>query len=180
MSLLFAVGIIVPSCNSDDDNSEDYEAWREVNDAWLEEMKAKVDENGNPYYTSVVSKAMPGGYILMHFFNDRSETASNLVPISTSIVDVIYRGYTCEDEAFDSSMLVSSYGRTGVQRFQCNSTINGWLVAMQNMHVGDTAEIIVPYDMGYGTSLYGTILPYTNMRFNLRLYDIYKYEANPY
>ena len=45
------------------------------------------------------------------------------------------------------------------------------------MHVGDTAEIIVPYNVAYGVSYTGTILPYSSLRFNLRLDDIYKYEA---
>lgn len=172
------------SCSSDDDKNNldlaKYKEWRQRNDAWLAELQEKKNPDGTPYYETVVPVWNPGNFVLMHFFNDRAETAGNLVPLYTSVIDVIYEGYNLDDELFDSSKSVNKYGRTGVQRLSCNGTIQGWAIAMEKMHVGDTCEVIVPYQAGYGSTIAGSMLPYTTMRFNIRLYDIYRYEASAF
>lgn len=169
----------VVACNDDEDkdNWEHYKDWREHNDAWLQEQAARKNPDGTPYYTQLVPSWNPGAYVLIHYFNDRSLTEGNLSPLYTSTVDVRYVGRDCEGVGFDSSYYVNSYGRPGVQRFKCNSLIQGWSIALQDMRVGDTCEIIVPYGAGYGSSVSGTIKPYSNLRFNMRLEDIYRYEA---
>ncbi len=179
IALILAVAFL-PACSVGDDvDLDDYQDWRVQNDIWLLELEARKNADGTPYYTKVVPAWNPGAYVLMHFFNDRSETADNLSPLFTSTVDVIYKGYNCKGETFDSSTLIDKYGRLGVARFKANNTIQGWSIALENMHVGDTAEVIIPYNVGYGTQLYGTILPYSVLRFNMRLHDIYRYEARP-
>ena len=47
------------------------------------------------------------------------------------------------------------------------------------MHVGDTVQIIIPYDLAYGQSGSGSIPPYSALRFNMRLMDVPGYEARP-
>ena len=166
-------------CNSDDDNLYDpdrYKDWHEQNDAWLKQMQQRTNPDGTPYYHEVVPAWNPSAYVLIHYFNDRAETAGNLQPLYTSTVDVRYIGYNCENEPFDSSTVDNSYGRLGIRRFACNAVIQGWSIALMDMHVGDTAEIVVPYQLAYGTSGSGTIYPYSNLRFNVRLDDIYSYE----
>ena len=54
--------------------------------------------------------------------------------------------------------------------------IAGWKLAVQNMHVGDSVEVLIPYAQAYGTKSNGVIKPYTALRFNLRLVDIPYYE----
>ena len=41
------------ACNDDGEQStwQEYEGWREQNNAWLEEMKARTNDDGTPYYT---------------------------------------------------------------------------------------------------------------------------------
>ncbi|MGM9872984.1 MAG: FKBP-type peptidyl-prolyl cis-trans isomerase [Muribaculaceae bacterium] len=169
------------SCSDDDEiNLEDYQVWRQTNDDWVNRLRDSVDDEGNRYYEVVVPAWNPSAFVLMHFFNDRSETAQNLTPLYTSVVDVIYEGYTCLGEQFDSSKDTNKYGRTGIQRFGCNRTIQGWSIALENMHVGDTCELIVPYQVGYGSATTSVLPPYTSLRFNMRLYDIYKYEGSSY
>ncbi len=179
ISCATVLGLGFSACNDDDDtyNLSDYQDWRKQNDAWVAEMQQRKNPDGTPYYQTVVPAWNPNVFILMHFFNDRAETAGNLVPLYTSTVDVRYIGHNCEDEPFDSSYNVNVYGKPGISRFACNGVIDGWAIALENMHVGDTAEIIVPYNVAYGVSYTGTILPYSSLRFNLRLDDIYKYEA---
>ncbi len=176
------LGVIagLSACKDDDETTWDkYSDWRELNDNWLDEMQNRRNADGTPYYTKLVPAWNPGAYVLIHYFNDRSETADNLTPLYTSVVDVRYIGRDCQGVGFDSSNYVNTYGKLGIQRFACNSTIQGWSIAMEDMHVGDTAEIIVPYGAAYGASSSGSVKPYSNLQFFIRLADIYKYEANP-
>ena len=175
---VFASLGLLSACHDEENTTWDtYTEWRELNDAWLREMQAKLDVDGKPYYETLIPAWNPSAMILIHYFNDRSETAGNLSPLYTSVVDVRYVGRNCEGVGFDSSTLVNTYDKLGIQRFACNGTIQGWSIALMDMHVGDTAEIIVPYGLAYGASTAGSILPYSNLQFNLRLDDIYRYEA---
>ena len=67
----------------------------------------------------------------------------------------------------------------GVYRSTVSNNIQGWAIAQTYMRCGDTAEVIVPYGVGYGASGSSAIKPYSNLRFNIRLLDIYKYELAP-
>lgn len=166
------------ACKSDDDETtwDKYADWRELNDNWLTDMQNRRNPDGTAYYTKLVPTWNPGIYVLIHYFNDRAETAGNLSPLYTSTVDVRYIGRDCQGVGFDSSTYVNTYG-DGIQRFACNSVIQGWSVALQDMHVGDSVELIVPYQAGYGSSTGMAVKPYSNLQFFLRLADIYKYEA---
>lgn len=181
LAALIAVPFL-PACNSDDDDVDlnSYKKWKQQNEDWVMQMQAKKNPDGTPYYQTVIPSWNPKAFVLMHYFNDRAETAGNLSPLYTSTVDVRYIGYNCQDEPFDSSSVETAYGKPGVRRFLCNQVIQGWSIALMDMHVGDTAEIIIPYEIAYNTTYTGTILPYSSLRFNVRLEDIYRYEANPY
>lgn len=178
LAILALLGVFQACTESDNDKLvQAYAEWRDTNDNWVKEMAAKTNPDGTPYYTTVVPAWNPSVFILMHYFNDRAETAGNLSPLYTSTVDVRYIGYTCQDEPFDSSTNVNSYGKLGIARFKCSELVKGWTIALENMRVGDSCEIIVPYNVGYGATTSGSLPPYTSMRFNMRLDDIYKYEA---
>ena len=60
-----------------------------------------------------------------------------------------------------------------------SGVIDGWQIALMNMHVGDTVQIVVPYQSGYGSTSTGKIQPYSALRFNVRLVDIPAYEVRP-
>ncbi len=172
--------MIAGACNDKDDDTEALEAyaqWREANDKWLAEEEALTDADGNPFYEKVyASKWAPRQYVLMHWFNDRSETAGNLTPLVTSTVSTRYKLHLYNDTPADSSMLNPS----GVFNSEVGSLINGWQLALQNMKVGDSVQIIVPYVMGYGASTsLASIPPFSVLRFNMRLVDIPAYEVRP-
>lgn len=178
--LLFVIGAsFFASCSKDNDPSSLWEAytdWRKTNTSWLIEKQARTNPDGSPYYEVIVPDWNPSAYVLIHYFNDRKLTEGNLSPLSTSTIDTRYIGYLCTDVAFDSSSLQTYYG-PGIFRTSLNSVISGWTIAFETMRVGDTAEIIIPYDQAYGTSTSSsTIPPFSNLRFNVRLVDIAAYE----
>lgn len=166
------------SCGDDDDDLEGIKQWRRANDAWLAEMQAKKNPDGTPYYTVVVPKCDPGSFVLMHFFNERTKDPLALKPLYTSTVDVRYRLSLYNGVACDSSSLLTEDG-PGIFRTELNGLIDGWAASVCEMNVGDTAEVIVPYGLGYGTTSSGSIPAFSNLKFNIRLADIYLYEKSP-
>ena len=65
-------------------------------------------------------------------------------PTSRSIVTVHYTGKTINGRQFDSSR-----GGTPLAIRLCD-LIDGWIIALQRMCVGDKWEVYIPAEMGYG------------------------------
>lgn len=65
-------------------------------------------------------------------------------PTRRSIVTAHYTGWTINGKKFDSSR-----GGTPVA-FRLADLIDGWIIAMQQMCIGDKWEIYLPAKMGYG------------------------------
>ena len=169
------------SCLNDEESTWDkYREYREANDAWLLEMQARKNADGTPYYKTIVPSWNPDAFVLLHYFNDPQENADKLSPLYTSTVDVRYKLHLYDGTPVDSSDLVNRYGALGIYRTQLTSVIIGWPMALSQVHCGDSVEVIVPYGVGYGAQESGTILPYSNLRFNIRLVDIPFYELGSY
>lgn len=65
-------------------------------------------------------------------------------PNRGSVVTAHYVGKTINGKTFDSS-------RGGVApAFRLRDLIPGWIIALQNMHVGDKWEIYIPAEQAYG------------------------------
>lgn len=102
----------------------------EANKRWLEEKKreegVKGLEKGVMY--KVIKQGETGG-------------AS---PSPRSIVTVHYTGRTINGRKFDSSL-----GGAPLACRLCD-LIEGWIIALQQMHVGDKWELYLPADVAYG------------------------------
>ena len=102
----------------------------QANKDWLE---AKSKEEG--------VKALPKGI----YYKVLAEgDASSAHPTVRSIITAHYTGKTIDGKQFDSS-------RGGVP-LACRlcDLIEGWIIAMQQMHIGDKWELYIPAEMGYG------------------------------
>ncbi len=65
-------------------------------------------------------------------------------PTRRSIITAHYTGWTINGKEFDSS-------RSGTPlAMRLSDLIEGWIVAMQQMHVGDHWELYIPSEKGYG------------------------------
>lgn len=70
--------------------------------------------------------------------------AKNAMPNRGSVIVAHYVGKTINGKVFDSS-------RGGVApAFRLRDLIPGWIIALQQMHVGDKWEIYIPAEQGYG------------------------------
>lgn len=169
------------SCNSgdDDENSkttwDKYENFRNTNLTWLAQEETRRNPDGTPFYERLTAPWNSNAYVLIHWFNNRSLTAGNLQPLLTSTVRTHYvcRNYLYNVVDADSTSVDGTY-------FAVNGVIDGWQLALQNMHVGDTVQIVLPYQMGYGnTTSMSNIPPYSALQFNMGLLDCVTYEVRP-
>lgn len=178
--LIIALAITSIACSSDIENVwEKYREWREINEQWFVEQQSRLDENGDLYYTKVSPKWNPSRFVLVHYFNDRNATTGNLSPLYTSTVDVKYIGRLYNDEAFDSSYNNTAVYGDSIFRTTCSNVISGWTAVLEDMRVGDSCEVVIPYSMGYGDTEGGAITPYSMLKFNIKLVNIPYYEAKP-
>lgn len=106
---------------------------REYAKANLEWLAAKAQEEG--------VMALPRGI----YYKVLSQgNADGKHPTPRSIVTAHYTGRTINGKKFDSS-------RGGAPLAVCLcDLIEGWIIAMQQMCVGDKWEVYIPADMGYG------------------------------
>lgn len=102
----------------------------QTNKAWLE---AKARQEG--------VKTLPKGiyYKVLNEGNPNSEK-----PTARSIITAHYTGRTINGKPFDSSR-----GGAPLACRLCD-LIEGWIISIQQMHIGDKWEIYIPAEMGYG------------------------------
>ena len=149
---------------------DEYKNWREANDEWLQRQK----ESGQ--YTVLTAPWDPSATTLIRWHNDRQLTQNNLMPLITSTVDVVYYLRLYDGTPVDSSFRANQPDR--VYRSKLTENVEGWMIALTNMHVGDSCTVIIPYQQGYGSTNRGDIPPYSNLVFDMKLVNIYKYKAN--
>ena len=101
-----------------------------ANKDWLE---AKAKEEG--------VKALPKGIYYKALSEGNQDSPK---PTVRSIITAHYTGKTIDGKQFDSS-------RGGVP-LACRlcDLIEGWIIAIQQMHIGDKWELYIPAEMGSG------------------------------
>ena len=88
-------------------------------------------------------------------------------PTVRSIVSVHYRGTLTDGREFDNS-----YKRNCPEAFRLCDVIDGWQIALQQMHVGDKWTIYIPSEMGYGSKANGPIPANSTLIFEVELLGI--------
>ena len=137
----------------------------QANKEWLE---AKAKEEG--------VKALPKGIYYKVMSEGRSSSARLLPeerknqdsakPTVRSIITAHYTGRTIDGKQFDSS-------RGGVP-LACRlcDLIEGWIIAIQQMHIGDKWEIYIPAEMGYGKFSQPGIPAGSTLIFEIELFGV--------
>lgn len=104
--------------------------YKKANDQWLSDKSQEegVQQIAPGVYYKVISTGEPAGP----------------TPSRRSIVTAHYTGWTINGRKFDSSR--------GGAPFACrlSDLIEGWIIAMQRMHVGDRWELYLSSEMAYG------------------------------
>ena len=166
--------LAITSLNSCLGNSieDEYKDWREKNVAWFQQQASSGQ------YTMLTAPWDPSAKTLIRWHNDTMQTKGNLKPLITSTIDVKYHLSLYDGSPVDSSYLMTSPADS-VYRTVLNQTVEGWMIALTRMHVGDSCTVIVPYPQGYGsTKMSDLLVPYSTLVFDVKLVDIYKYKTN--
>ncbi|MBR5674452.1 MAG: FKBP-type peptidyl-prolyl cis-trans isomerase [Muribaculaceae bacterium] len=151
---------------------DEYKDWREKNEAWFQQQASSGQ------YTMLTAPWDPSAKTLIRWHNDTMLTKGNLKPLITSTVDVKYHLSLYDGSPVDSSYVLTSPADS-VYRTVVKQTVEGWMIALTRMHVGDSCTVIVPYPQGYGsTKMSDLLVPYSTLVFDVKLVDIYKYKAN--
>lgn len=87
-------------------------------------------------------------------------------PTPRSIVTAHYTGWTINGKKFDSSR-----GGTPAA-FRLSELIEGWIIAMQQMCVGDKWEVYIPAELGYGRFSQPGIPAGSTLIFEIELFAI--------
>lgn len=102
----------------------------EKNRQWLSDKSKEPDVKAldkNIYY-KVIKQGKPGG----------------ATPNRNSVVTVHYTGRTINGKTFDSSRSCAA------PAMRLRGLIQGWIIALQQMKVGDRWELYIPAEMAYG------------------------------
>ena len=159
--LLASTLLVLPACFSDDPSS-DYSEWRQQNQMYLDEVASET-EDGQLVFTPITPDWDNSFTVYVRWINDGERNPSEVTPLSTSTCKVKYTLTNIEGDTLDSS-----------SSFTCvpNNMVTGFMAALTNMRVNDTVTAVIPYTAGYGTSGYGSILPYSTLIFGIRLDSI--------
>ena len=108
-------------------------------------------------------KALPKG---IYYKVLKSGNNDGKHPTPRSIVTVHYTGWTINGKKFDSS-------RAGVPvAFRLSELIEGWIIAIQQMCVGEKWEIYIPAELGYGKFSQPGIPGGSTLIFEIELFGI--------
>ena len=93
--------------------------------------------------------------------------ASGRKPSVSDVVTVHYEGKLIDGMVFDSS-----YARGAPATFPLSRLVKGWQLAIPQMGVGETIEIAIPADLGYGPVGRGPIPGNATLVFKVELIGI--------
>ena len=153
LCLLLTLSFSLYSCSEESGTEDEYADWQTRNDAivkvWandpsLTRIKSYTEDpttEGDPTYYVYVKKL------------EETENLGAPRPLFTDTVRVAYRG-----------RLIPSASR-------CGSFIEGFTTALMDMRVGDRWLVYIPYQMAYGSGSSTTYPAYSNMIFEIALFD---------
>lgn len=147
-----------------------------------EDSLRKINRWITPLYTSTLKAhyTLYDTESVMERFEDYNVIADASNRNSAEVMDKIFGigynygmdGYEIKADTLESKQIEF------FEDFSASSVITGWGDALQNMHIGDSWLICVPWYIGYGQAGSGsTIDPYSNLFFRLELVDITNWGA---
>lgn len=84
-------------------------------------------------------------------------------PTARSVVTVHYKGTLINGKPFDGT----EKGRPAT--FPLRGLIEGWKIALKEMPVGSRWEVVIPFNLGYGSRGAGVIKPFSTLIFDIQL-----------
>jgi len=156
----FAFGLLLLAASCKDDTTVESE-WPLLNE------KAFKSYYNDPAYTKLGDLARLSDTLVYKVL----ETGTGRRVLFSDTVSVVYTGWLANDSIFDTTQ-GSSLENIGRSFGIAEGVIPGWRTALQYMSVGDRWEVIIPYQLAYGEAGSKPILPYSMLRFDMKVISI--------
>ena len=104
----------------------------------------------------------------------RLSTSGRQIPVSGRLRPTA-RIRVLDGYVFDQNYIGDfSWSTAGMTDFAITSNLcDGFSTALMNMHKGDRWRVYMPYQLGYGTTVSGSIPAYSNLIFDIALQDFW-------
>ena len=185
LATIFCLLLVMFTACGDDDDTDDYSAWKERNE--------KIFNNADAKYKSIINSQSGNGFIR---FNEVDAANSNLkmtqdgtIQFSDSVT-VVYEGwYILEDGSkyiFDSTV---NNNNVPITSAVSNSSVftDGQTTMLQYMKEGEEVEMCIPQKIAYGasgltnsTAGYYVVPPYTTVFFNMKVIKVIPCNPNEF
>ena len=152
--VLFPLMGIVSSCSENSDTEEEFAKWQEKNDAYIQKLAASSMPK---YLTYSKNTTISGADATDYVYVEVLESGSGEPALFTDTVRVAYRGRLIPSPSYKDGYV---FDQT-------------YLGDLQNMRVGDRWRVHFSYKLGYGTADYSDIPGYSDLVFDIAVYDIW-------
>jgi|GEM_PF-6859095 len=154
--ILFSLAFAFSSCEEDR-----HLDWRFINVQWFEQQRARLcEETGEKFWTETES-----GLLFRVIYPGIGDNDFTGRPGNRSVVTIEYIGTFFHGAEFDRSR-----PRAGGR---LSSFVPGFQEALRMMKQNAILEVIIPYELGYGSESAGIIPPYSALQFRIKLVDFY-------
>ena len=177
--VLFPLMGIVSSCSEDSETESEFDNWQEKNEAVLPQW---VSNSGYKkivtYSKELTSPSLSNDdFIYVEVLELGTGTES---PLFTDTVRVSYRGHYIPTASYPEGYVFDEtytnefdWSTSGVSSLMAGSFVDGFTTALMNMHKGDRWRVRIPYSLAYGSSGSTGVLGYSNLVFEIALYDFW-------
>ena len=176
--ILFPLVGVVSSCSEDTKEEGEFDNWQQKNETVLDQWAAnssykKILTFSKDESTTISYKNTDFIYVEVLETGKGTET-----PLYTDTCRVAYRGHYIPTKSYTDGYV---FDQTYLGDFDWNtagtydgqSWVEGFSTALQHMHKGDRWRIRIPYTLGYGSGGNSSITGYTNLVFEVSLYDFW-------
>ncbi|MEE3383984.1 MAG: FKBP-type peptidyl-prolyl cis-trans isomerase [Prevotella sp.] len=169
------------SCSEEDSNEGEFDNWKERNETYFNNLynKAKGSTSGTwRTYTSWSKEesaaTAPDDHIVVEVLKEGTGTEC---PLYSDEVTIHYRGNLMPSDNFPLGYQFDSswYGEYNLDAMMpvemtVSGTVDGFITALQKMHVGDRWRVYIPYALGYKNSTSNAAIPaYSTLVFDITL-----------
>lgn len=193
------------SCKDDDkESSNEFSNWKTRNEAYFETIRSKALSEINAakqlyadswtehcdwraYQSYSLSQGTTNAKDDTIYVQVLKKGEGSGVPFSNDSVRVFYAGWLMPSESYINGMMFDHSGQSNIldnifnhnistpSSFYVSGQVRGFATALQHMHIGDLWRVYIPYNLGYSSSISGSVPAYSTLIFNVELVQYARY-----
>ena len=179
LCLLLTLSLSLSSCSEESGTEDEYADWQVRNDAIVKVWASDPTLTRIKTYTEdPATEGDPTYYVYVKKLETGPVQIPETQPLFTDTVRVAYRGRLIPSATypngfvFDQSFIGDfSWETSAVTQLRCGSFVEGFTTALMDMHIGDRWLVHIPYQMAYGANSSTSYPAYSNMVFEIALFD---------